>query len=145
MEERNIALVILGIIAVIAIVGLILTLTISAKAGAYALGSYDPFGSNVYGGDIRYPVTEHPYAVERGRPTPDLGFPEVKTVSDTGKRSTVPYSPFGQEEFRTASEMTACPQGIFVQDLTKLDYYLSTGRICTPHEHGFCCETYHYT
>jgi len=120
MEERNIALVILGIIAIIAIVGLILLFTTGRTTTA----------QGVYGGAIKQ--EPYPYYTDRGRPAPDLPFPEVKTVDTTGKRDP--------ENIYTV--MRACPGGIAV-DNNKAEGLAATGKwrcekVATA-EGGNCC------
>jgi len=86
MEEKNIALCILGVIAIIALVGLILIFT-AEKTGATTAGKQFHY---VYPGGVMHTVQEQPaYQPGTGiwRYSTSSGDPQVEPVN-------LPYQPF---------------------------------------------------
>ena len=144
-------LMLLGIIAILAIVGVVLMFTKAGASGYLVSGAYQ--APKVYGGalkalpstDVQYggvatseQLVEYPYYADRGRPAVDFviptdyPFPEVKVPDISENR--VPT--------HIASEMTGCPGGISAGQLTTQSLQ-STGKWqCVPTpgvSGGNCC------
>ena len=126
MEEKNMALVILGIIAVIAMVGLVMLFAEGKKAT----------GEGIYGGAIKgvaYPNWEY-----RGAPQGQggLSFPE-------GKTATIGENPNRDPSSDVPSALTGCGANSILVDVNSVAYYEGIGGYtcfdARPDKPGYCC------
>ncbi len=117
---RGVALAILGIVAVIAIVGLVLLFTGAKKTGQVVL-----VGDKVYGGalkDVEYPYLE-------GRPAKGVPVtPEGIEVADeqTAYAEGVPYRTYGRVPDQIPTVQTTCGEGSFEVSVNFLRQFKDT-------------------
>lgn len=107
-EQKTIAMVILGIVAVIAVVGLVLMFVRGQNAT----------GEGIYGGAIK--EIDYPYWVDRGVPRnmPDEGMPGQLWDEQASKQMTSNWNYYGSPkrnpDSNVPSAMTKCGNGGFL-------------------------------
>jgi len=136
-EGKGVALAILGVVALIAVVGLVLLF----KGATGNVVAYDP----IYGSDKLYGGWDR---VQENAPRGDVGHPYqgswVKGVPYTWEGQEVAVIGGSQATYREPTRFTTCPQGQIrvgsrgIQRLTDDEF-----ATCVPSEIGdgsYCCE-----
>ena len=133
-EHRGIAMVILGVVAVIAVVGLVL-MFVQGKAAT---------GQGIYGGAIKY--VEYPYWTGRGVPqnVPGMDYIPGKTSDQDMTTNWNFYgSPKRNPDSNIPSPLTGCPGGFMVgSNDDQPAYYASKGYqvvLIDGQKGGFAC------
>ena len=137
---RGVALAILGIVAVIAIVGLVLLFSGAKKTAQVATGL-----DKVYGGALK--GVEYPYLESRTVRGGVAATPEGVPVSDEQKAYSegVPYRTFSRVVDQIPTPQTTCGEGFFevpVQSKERVE--ASTGLKCSDYVaaiDAYCCPT----
>lgn len=135
---RGVALAILGIVAVIAIVGLVLLFSGAKKTAQVATGLDKEYGGAMKG-------VEYPYLEGRTVKGGVGATPEGVPVSDEQKAYAegVPYRTFSRVQDQIPTPQTTCGAGFFeVSVNNKADFEANTGLKCSEYVaalDAYCC------
>ncbi|MBW2969306.1 hypothetical protein KY314_04300 [Candidatus Woesearchaeota archaeon] len=125
-DQKSIGIAILGIAAVLAIIGLILMFTTAMKSGAFSATL-----PKVYGGaikDVNYPYLE-------SRTVSGVGGDEY-TAQDNPQ-----YMYYERGVRQIPSLQTSCGEGFVRVDYAQMLGYKNKGATCFNHPaSGYCCE-----
>ncbi len=125
-EDKGISLTILGVVAVIAIVGLVLLFT---GAGT---GGYVAPGNKVYGGAIQ----EKPYPYLQGRKVSGVAGDQY-----SAQYTSIPSIPQSRDQYKIPNP-SGCPAGTYGYTSTEVQLGRVDASACTPNEivaGTYCC------
>ncbi len=124
-DQKSIGIAILGIAAVLAIIGLILMFTTAMKSGAFSATL-----PKVYGGAIK----DVDYPMLRDRTVSGVGGDEYSAQDNPQ------YMYYERGVRQIPSLQTTCGEGLQRVDSAQMQGYLNKGAKCFPHPaSGYCC------